>query len=811
MIESLLKDFRFGVRTLLKRPGSSIISVLAFGLGIGLCTTVFSLVYGVFGRGLGVPDADELFLVHRTNPSENIEEMRVPQHDFYDWRDQQQSFEGLAGYATGTVNVSGTEGPERLQGAFVTANVFDLLQVRPVIGSGFRQGDDAPGAPLTVILGHDVWETRHNSDSAIVGQIVKVNGEQATVLGVMPDGFMFPADQEIWVARRDLRAELEERGDGGWYNVFGRLKDGVTRDQAELEFATITTRLAQQYPESNEGVGAVFETFVEDSAGDDLIAVFGAMQIATLFVLLIACANVANLLLARATLRTKEAALRSALGATTYRVVSPFFAEAVILTLAGSVLGIAIAFYGVALFDSATQGVGKPYFMTFAVDLPVLVFVLVISAITALVSGAAPAYQISKTDVNAIIKDEARGSSRAQGGNLSKVLVIGEIALSCALLVGAGLMTRSIVNLNNYDFAFEAENVFTARVGLFETDYPDRTSRERFFSDLLLRLRGLPGGQAAALSSGIPPGGSGATRFAIEGETYATDQDYPRSATNTITPGFFDTFGIEVSRGRDFMEQDEVDALPVTIVSTRFAERFFPGEDPIGRRIREGTSDSEEDWKSIIGVVPNLAEIEWAGGNDLDPTLYYVPAKQRDARFLSISVRTGGGDPLTITSSVREAVRAVDPDLPIYNVLTAQGVWEEDTWFFQVFGTLFIVFGLAALFMASIGLYGVLSFSVNRRVQEMGIRMALGAQSRDVIRLILRQGTFQLGIGLAVGLVMAFGLSNIIGILMFNVEPRDPMVFGTIVLVISVVGILASIIPARRATSVDPIEALRHE
>ena len=809
-MRALLKDLRFGARALRKTPGSSALSIIAFALGIGLTTTMFSLVYGVFLRGLGVPEADRLLMVFENNPSENRDQMSVSQHDFFDWRETQESFEGLAYFSQGTVNLSGTEGPERFRGAFVSANVFDLLRVRPIVGSTFREGDDLAGVPMTVVLGHEVWETRYDSDPGVVGQVVKVNGEQATILGVMPKGFQFPQDQELWVVRRDQRGQNPTRGTGPSMTVFGRLKDGVTVEQAQLEFAMIARRLAQEYPESNEGVGTVFVTFVENDTGPELKAVFGAMQVATIFVLLIACANVANLLLARAATRTKEAALRSALGASRLRVMMPVFSEAVMLSLAGAVLGIGIAYLGVGLFDAATADVGKPYYMEFAVDVPILAFVVAVTALTAVFAGAAPAFQISKTDVNSVLKDEARGSSSFHAGKLSKVLVVGEIALSCALLVGAGLMTKSIVQLRNYAFDFATEDVFTARVGLFENDYPDRQARARFYRDRVQRLEAIPGAQSVALTNSLPGLGSGGRAFAIEGKTYETDQDYPTARTASITPNFFRTFDVDIRRGRDFTLQDDADAPEVVIVNQRFAERFFEGEDPIGRRIREGRADSEAEWKTIVGIAPNLG-MNGMGNNQTDPAGYYTPVEQGDIMFMSLTVRTRGGAPLTITPDVRRAVRSVDTDLPIYSVFSMDERIKRDAWFYNVFGTLFIVFGAAALFMASVGLYGVLSFSVSRRTQEMGIRMALGATARDVIKLVLRQGLAQLGVGLAIGLAMAFGLSNIVAFIMFDVQPRDPMVFGSIVVVITLVGLLASFVPARRATRVDPMEALRYE
>ncbi|MCH7824654.1 MAG: ABC transporter permease [Acidobacteria bacterium] len=484
-MEMLFRDLRIAVRALAKTPGSAAISIIALALGIGLTTTMFSLVYGVFFRGLGVPEADRLYVIWRTNPSAGIPRMGVSQHDLYDWIEAQESFAGLGHFSNGTVNLSGSDGPERYNGAFVSANVFDLLRVRPLLGSAFRPGDDHPDAPLTVVLGYDVWETRFRSDPDVVGEVVKVNGEPATILGVMEDGFMFPADQELWIVRRDERAQNPRRGTGPEATVFGRLQDGVTLERAELEFTMITDRLAREFPESNEGVGAEFITFTEQDTSPELLAVFGAAQVATIFVLLIACANVANLLLARATMGAKEAAVRSALGASRWRVMMPIFSEAAILSAGGAAAGIGIAFVGVGLFDTATAGVGKPYYMEFAVDPVILAFVVAITALTAIAAGITPAFRTSGTsNLNLILQDESRGSSGARGGRLSKVLIVGEVALSCALLVGAGLMAKGIVQLRNYDFDFATTEVFSARVGLFVADYPEPATRTRSFPDL---------------------------------------------------------------------------------------------------------------------------------------------------------------------------------------------------------------------------------------------------------------------------------------------------------------------------------------
>lgn len=809
-MRALWKDLLLGLRTLRKEPASALIASLTLALGIGLCSATFSLYYGVFARGLDIPEPDRVTMVFRSNPERNQEWMSVTDDDLHDWRAQQTSFEGLGHFSTGTVNLSGTEGPERYDGAFVSANIFQLLRVAPHLGSTFREGDDAAGAPRTVVLGHAAWVNRYGADPGVVGQQVMVNGEAGTILGVMPPGFEFPQDQELWVAYRDNRASHDERGRGDQFVVFGRLRDGVTMDQAERELNVIAARLAETYPASNEGVVARLRSFVDNDTGPELRAVFGAMQVATFLVLLIAIANVANLLMARATMRTREAAVRNALGASRFRIVLPFFAETMVLAGIGAVFGIAIAYVGVTLFDGATADVGKPYYMAFRLDLPVLVFIVAISVVTAVLSGLAPALTILRTDINATLKDEGRGSSGLLGTRLTKVLVTAEIALSCALLVGAGLMTKSIVRLKNFEFPFATENVFTARVGLFESEYPTREARQLFFRDLGQRLSAIPGARATAITTSLPLVSNGA-QVAIEGQPRPEPDEYPEARYADITPGFFATFEVTLISGRDFDLTDEAESQPVAIVNQAFADRFFPGRDPIGQRFAERAGeDSLAAWKTVVGVAPNLRMEGF--GPDEDPEWgYYVPLTQRDPRFVSLAVRVAGTDPMAVAPQVREVVRSLNPNLPIYNVLSMTQVFRDAGWFYQVFGTLFIVFGAAALFMATVGLYGVLSFSVSRRLREMGIRMALGASPRDVIRLIVGQGGRQLAVGLVIGLVMAFGLTRVIGFIMFEVTPQDPPVFTLVVLVISSVGLLASLVPARRATLAEPVAALRTE
>ena len=815
-MEALLKDIQFGARALMKKPGSAVISVVVLSLGIGLSAFMFSLVYGVFYRGLGIPEEDRVATIWYLDPSlptANGQARPIASQDFADFRERQRSFRSLAAFRSGTVNVGGTETPRRYRGTFVTANAFDVLQVQPIIGRAFRSGEDTPGGAPTVLLGYDMWQDRYDGDSGVLGQVLRVNGEQGTIVGVMPDGFKWPSLQEIWITEDDDPLATE-RWQGRFYQVFGRLNDGVTWDQAGLEFAALAQQLEREYPDTNEGMGIQLLTFVESQSQGIIKTIFGAMMVAVILVLLVACANVANLLLARAALRTREAAVRVAIGASRLRVMLPFFAEALVLATAGAVMGIGIAYYAVGLFDAATAGAitGRPAHMVFQVDLPILLFVVGLTGLTALAAGAAPAFQVARANVNGILKDESRGSSSFHLGRLAKVLVIGEVALSCALLVGAGLMTKSIIQVSRFEFSFDPERLFTTRVGLFAADYPDREDRQQLFEELLRRVEAIPNVQAAGLMSALPGTGTSNARIRLDGVVYDDDDDRPRVHLNTVTPGFFDLLDAQFVQGENFSPAHTWDADRVAVVNQSFQDRFWPGESALGRRFRTGTSDTIP-WMSVIGVVPDLHMEGFTpeGQPGANPDGYYVPLTQRDPTFLSIAAVPVTREPMSLTADVRNAVSSLDPNLPIYNTMGLDAAIHRGNWFYTVFGTVFIVFGVAALFMASVGLYGVLAFSVSRRVQEMGIRMALGADAGNVLSLILRQGAVQIGVGLSIGMGMAWGVSTVIGFIMFDVDPRDASVFATVFGTIVLVGLLASWIPARRATKVDPMTALRYE
>jgi putative ABC transport system permease protein len=814
VMDGVLKDLRFAMRSLLRQPGSAVLSVLILALGIGLSTFMFSLIYGVLVRGLDVPESDRIAVIERVDIRDLDQGgTGVASHDFLDYRERTRSFEGLAGYYGGSVTLADDRAAGRYQGVWATANTFDLLRVRPILGRTFAAGEDAPGLSPTVVLSYDVWRDRYDSDPGVVGQDVRVNGDVGTVVGVMPEGFRWPSNHDLWITTQDDPLAAT-RGEGRRYAVRARIADGVSWDRAELDLADVAGQLEREHPELNEGISARLLTVSQQQNGDEIALIFTAMMIAVLCVLLVACANVANLLLARAATRTRLAGVRAALGAGRWRVVFPFFAEALVLAIGGAVLGTALAWWMIHLFDAATVPAlsGRPYFVKFTLDLPVLLYVVAVTMFTALAAGMAPAIQVSRADLNNILKDEARGSSSFHMGRLSRGLVIVEVALSVALLIGAGLMTRSIVQLGRAELPFEADAYMTGRIGLLLADYPERTDRQNFWLETERRIAADGSVAAVAISSAVPGVGPGIQPIRLEGQTYQEETDRPTTHAEIVSAGYFDLLGTSPVEGEGFSEVHTQESERVAIVNRSFAERFWPGSSAIGRRFRTGTADTVP-WMTVIGVVPDLhlQGFRPTGSPGSNPDGFYVPMTQSDPTFMNIVALPRSGGPLTLATPMRDAVRTIDPDVPLYDLQPVRQAIHRASWYYTVFGSVFIAFGAAALFMATAGLYGVLSFSVSRRTQEMGIRMALGAESRQVIRLILRQGVMQLVVGVVIGLGIAAGLSSIIGFAMYRVNPRDPAVFGGVVATIVTVGLIAALMPALRATRVDPLVALRAE
>ena len=564
-MSAILRDIRYGIRSLIKSPALAFVATLALTLGIGLTATMYSIIYGALMKGLPFEEGDRIVQMVRNNPLMNAQSMGTPVSDYVDYRDAQKSLSNFGAYYTGTVNVSGEVDAERFTGAFVTASTFDLARVRPLLGRYFQAGEDTPSGPRVTVLGYGMWQRRFGGDSAIVGKVLRANGIPYTIIGVMPEGFLFPDDAALWLPLQ-LDPLAIKRGQGNWLTVVGRLKEGVTPAAASADMNAIAQRLAKEYKETNEHIGARVTDFIEAEMGPEPRKLLLTMLGAVFFVLLIACANVANLLLDRAAHKSKEIGIRTALGASRGAVVRQFLTESFILSAAGGVLGTGVAWLGITMFNRSIVDTQPPFFIDIALHPPVLLFVALVSLGATMFAGIIPAYQSARADLNEILKDESRGSSSLKIGKVSKGLVVFEIALSCGLLVASGLMIKSVTKLKTMDPGFRTSNIFTARVG-FPATYTDTAMQKRFHEDLRQKLLQLPGARQATLASGLPAVGGNGGNFTIEGVTYNEDRDVPNASWISVSPGFFDTFEFKASSGRVIDETDREAGMPSVVVN----------------------------------------------------------------------------------------------------------------------------------------------------------------------------------------------------------------------------------------------------
>jgi len=812
-MSDLFSYIRHGFRMLVRRPGLSLAAVITLALGIGLTTTMFSIVYIAAIRGLPFEKSEDLVALFRNRPAQGVDFMGITIHDFQDWRAQQTSFEDIAAYYAETVNVGGTEGrPIRYLGAYTSAHLFDVLRVQPILGRTFRPEEDHPSTPPVMILSYRAWQNRFQGDPGIIGRIVRANAEMTTIVGVMPEKFGFPGQMDAWLPLR-IDALAFRRGggpavEGTQLQAVGRLKDGMTLEAAQAEMSGIAGTLATAYPESNAGIGVSVLRQVDLFIGPQAVGMLYTMLAAVFGVLLIACANVANLLLARTVARSREVAIRTALGASRSRTILQLLAETLVLAIVGAGVGLVIAKAGIDFFNAGLATQEMPLWFVARLDPAVIAFVIGLIIVSSLMAGTLPAVRASNANVAEVMNDEARGSSSMRMGRISKGLVIGQLAVSCALLVSAGLMIRTVINVTRFDYGFTTTDILTARLGLFEKDYPTKAAQLRFYDELTSRLEGRPGIRAVALTSDLPARGGQLQPVTIDGVAYPTPQDHPLARRIVITPGYFDIVGVRPVRGRVFARTDGPDTEPVAIVNERFAQLLFPGRDPLGSRVKLGEDDAP--WRTIVGIVPDLYLGGAIGANNPRDEGAYIPLAQNVINFMSLAVRTEQA-PQSYAATIQDEVNQIDAALPLYWVRSLADQYALDTWFYRAFGALFVAFGLAALALATIGLYGIMSFSAGNRTREIGVRMALGAGGREVMTLIVRQGAWQLAAGLALGLVFAALLSRGLSLLLFGVAPWDPAIFGSVVLTLTAAGLLACVIPARRATHVDPVEALRYD
>ena len=814
-MNTLMQDIRFGLRMLLKSPSISIVATIALALGIGANTAIFSVVNAVLLRPLPFPQPDSLVSVFEANTQRGLIHGSHSYPNFMDLRAQNTVFERVASYHGADYILTGRGEPARLQGEVVTADLFPLLGVAPMLGRTFLPDEDKPSQNgRVVILSEQLFRKRFNSDPSILNQAITLEGRPFTVVGVMPASFEFPIQNdpvELWTTIAGDASGKEpvtaQRG-AHFISVIGRLKPGVTKEQAQAELTTIAARLEQQYPDQNTHKTLRFESALTALVGDIRPALL-ILLAAVACVLLIACANVANLLLARATSRHKEMAIRAALGASRMRVIRQLLTESVMLSLVGGAVGLLLAVW----WSNLLVALGKndiPRAVHVGIDWRVLGFTLGISLVTGLIFGLAPAHHSSKTELVDSLKDGGRGTSEgARRSSVRNLLVVSELAVAVVLLVVAGLLIQSLWRLRNVNSGLQPQNVLTFNVSLPEVKY-NFERQSQFFIDLKSRLEATPGVQSASTIYPLPLNGDRfVISFEIEGRPMAP-KDHPVADFFTTGVGYFRAMGIPIIKGRDFDDRDKHGSTPVIIVSETFARQIFPNEDPIGKRIHPGISSIEgEDsvMREIVGVV---GDVRNRNLNTESKPAYYVPQTQVPFSQMVGVVKTSA-EPHGLISAVTKDVAAMDGDVPLFGVKTMEEYLSASVAAPRFNTTLLSIFAGVALVLTIVGLYGVMSYSVVQRTNEIGIRLALGAQSRDVLIMIVKQGSKLIVVGLAIGLAGAFAATRVIASLLFGVTTKDPFTFVAAAALLAIVALLACYVPAWRATKVDPLEALRYE
>ena len=820
-------EIRYTFRRLARSPVSSFAAVITMALGIGVATGAYSIIDGLVLRGVSFEEAERLVALRRTHLSGPRRSSSVPEHDFMDWRDQQHSFEALVGFRTGSVNLRETVLgepvlPVRYNGAWVSPGFLDLLRVEPLLGRGFEPNDAAEGAELVVLIGYQVWQQDFDGSAETLGRTIRVNTQPATIVGVLPQNFRFPISQDVWLPLC-VEAHALPRGEGGYLQVVGRLKDGVPLTRAANEMSTISQRLGEAYPETNQGMGIVTRSYVDHVVNsylgsDGWLMLTAAFGLPALFVLLIACVNVTNLLLGRAAARRHELAIRSALGSGRLRMVSQVLTEAGVLSLAGAALGVLLAYFAVRAFSVSMSAVEElPYWVKFEINGRVLVFVVLASVISALIAGILPALRASRSNLNEMLHDGAHGTAGFKLGWLSRSLAVFALALSCALAVAGALSVRSTLAAQSHELSFDTANILTARIGLVDGVYPENDDLLLLYARIREMVASQPDFVTAAIGTVVPCDtqlATGRTRYKRPGETYEQSWEMPAARSAEVSPGYFAAFGVDLLAGRDFTAVDRDGEPLVVIVNEAFAGKEWPGKNPVGQRVHlymgreKEATDPGAGWAEVVGLAPNLRFFDF--NNEDNQQGLYLPLAQHPQRSALVIARTRT-DPTALTSSLRRSVQAVDPDLPLFFVRSMDQVLEATLMYHKIFSLTFVVFGTMALLLAAVGLYGVTFVSVTRRIPEMGVRMALGASPQDVVWLILKQGFKKTAIGLGVGLALGWGLGKALESALFQVRPEDPVTFTAIPLFLLAVSLLAYLVPACRASRVDPVEALRDE
>ena len=808
-MRTLLFDLRYAIRMLLKHKGFTAIVVLALALGIGANSAIFSVVNAVLMRPLPFKDSDRLVWVWETQAQ--LDKAPFTPADFLDYQAQNQSFEQVAAFSGQSVTLTGEEQPERLRGALVSGNFFSVLGVTPLSGRTFLPEEGQPGTKRVAVVSYGLWQRRFGANPNLIGQSLLLNGVSFTVVGIMPPDFKYPTSTtELWV---NSSQGVPELGVGStddvrtirnshWLSMIARLKPNVTQAQAQVDMESIAQRLGQQY-NSNHSVRVV--SLRERITGDvrpALLALLGAVGL----VLLIACANVANMLLARAASRQREIAIRTALGASHYRLIQQLLTESILLAMLGGVVGLLLASWGLKLLLSILPAT-TPRLNEIGIDGWALGFTFLISLLTGLVFGLAPALKASKLNLIEALKERVQGAAEGLHRNrVRSLLVISEVAISLIILIGASLLVKSFWHLQEVDTGFDQANLLTLQVSLPAAKYSEPAKQRAVFQEIFQRLESLPGAQAVGISNDFPLVGNMQTSTPyIEGRVTIEGQE-SLSGVHAVSHNYFHAMGISLLKGRAFTASDAEGAQPVMIINKMMAQRLFANEDPLGKRIKF-TDDPNVPWKEVIGVVGDVRH----NGLDVEPQMEtYLPYLQSPRAIMAIAVRSTS-DPTAMTSAVRRAILEVDKDQPIYDIKTMGQRFSEAVAPRRLSMALFSFFAAIALVLAVLGVYGVMSYSVNQRTHEFGIRMALGAQATDVLKLVLRQGIILAMTGILIGVIAAFVVTRFMAGLLYGVSATDPLIFIAVSLVLMIIALLACYIPARRATKVDPIIALRYE
>ncbi len=834
IVETIFQDLRIGLRVLIKEKSFCALAITVLALGICAVSTQFSIVNGVMLRGFSFPHPEQLVDVQLVDPTDfspfNFNS-RVTSQDFYDLKEQQKSYSAFVAYLNGsTVNLTYHGAPKRYQGGYITHDFFRVLGVAPALGRDFLPEDDRPGVEKAVILSDALWKHDFGGDSQVIGQAIRVNGRAGVVIGVMPPKFSFPANEQLWIpVNTEFPPRPRNDRNSNTVSVIGRLKPGVTIEQANAEMTMLARQFAAQFPENKQYSLGWVRPLIDSFTGAQLEGLLWTMLAFCVGVLVIACVNVMNMQFARATLRAKELAIRSSLGATRARLVRQMLTESLLVAGLGAILGVGFSFWTTDWLDALIRNTSNPppSWMTFSIDGWVLAFAVLATVVSALLSGLMPAWMASRATAAEVLKDSGRGNTGRTIGFVTRGLVVLQILVTCVLLIGSLLQVQSIVRQQHIDYGYDIDGVFSARLGLMEGDYPTNEARVAFFEKLLRQLRANPEFDQVSLTNRFQMVFSGNGAIEIEGRQYQNDKDRPQANFENVTDGYFATTRQKLIEGRDFTSEDDDPREPVAVVNATFAKKFFGNESALGRRFRPvNTSGTVFDpWRRIIGVVPDVRMLG-PFPNKNDNTGYYTPFTGfvygdgkpvvNGLQFATILMRPHpGARPESLNAAVQRTVSKVDPNLPLYFTATPKTNIDGFLGQVKVVAVMFSVFGAVAIVLASVGLYGVTSFAVSQRTQEFGIRMALGADQARILRMVLRQAVWQLAIGLSLGL----GLSLVIAILgdsgirnfLFQISPRDPVTYVAVSLLLILVALLSTFVPARRATKVDPMIALRAE